>query len=84
MNNEKVEEIGFNLIGVVNVQLKEDVVKIPTLCLKTTLNRISAVNTLRRLGQSVKNKVKDDDILKCLVENISGDIVVLSYEIHKK
>lgn len=84
MNNEKVEEIGFNLIGVVNVQLKEDVVKIQTNCLKTTLNRISAVNTLRRLGQSVNNKVKDDDTLKYLVENISGDIVVLSYKIHKK
>jgi hypothetical protein len=81
MSNIDYKDYDFGVKGIIKVNSPEGVVKITTSGLKETLMRIQAVNVLLKEGKSVKSKIKDDEVLKELIQKISGEIEVLSHEI---
>lgn len=77
------KDYAFGVKGIIKVNSPEGVLKITTSGLKETLMRIQAVNVLIKEGQNITSHVKDDEVLKELIQKISGEIEVLSHEITK-
>jgi hypothetical protein len=80
MSSINYEKYGFGVKGIIKVNSPEGVLKITTSGLKETLMRIEAINALRSLGKNVTSKVKDDEMMKELIQKISGEIEILSHE----
>ena len=74
------EKIQFGVTGIIRVNSPDGVLKITTPDLKATLLRIEAVNILLSNGQNVKSRIKDDEVLKDLIQKISGVIEIVSFE----
>lgn len=74
------EEIAFGVSGVIKVNSPKGVLKITTPDLKTTLLRIEAANVLLSKGKNVQAHIKDDKVLKELIQKVSGVIEIVSFE----
>lgn len=67
--------------GIIEVNSPEGVIKITTPELKETLQRIQAINILRKAKKNVSSLVKGEKALEALTQKILGEIEVLSHEV---